>query len=138
MIVDDELPLIPPGEYIFRFVGYLTWLMFGRSPKLVIEFAIADNEMYSGVILNKYYNVKKLKGRQGRNGNFVATQKSNFMRDFFRVCPAYPPKRLDRIPMSRLEGIDIKGQVKTVTKGHDQKEIPEPLQYSVISEIDTC
>jgi len=33
------------------------------------------------------------------------------------------------------KGIDIRGQVKTVTKGDDQKEIPEPLQYSIIVEI---
>jgi len=138
MIVEDDLPLIPPGEYIFRLAGYSTWLMFGRNPKLILEFTIVDSEMYGGVTLNKYYNVKKFKGRSGRNGNFVATPKSNFMRDFYRICPAYPPKRLDRIPMSRLEGIDVRGKVKTVTKGYDQKEIPEPLQYSVIEEINRC
>jgi len=134
-IIEDDLPLVPPGEYVFQFVQYSTWLMFGRSPKLILDLSIVDHEMYTGVILKKYYNVKKLKGRHGRNGNFMASPKSNFMRDFFRVCPAYPPKRLDRIPMSRLEGIDIHGKVKTVTKGQDQKHIPEPLQYSVITEI---
>lgn len=138
VIIDDELPLIPPGEYVFRFVGHSTWLMFGRNPKLILEFAVADDEMYVGVILNKYYNVKNLNGRHGRNGNFIASRKSNFMRDFYRVCPAYPPKRLDRIPMTRLEGINILGKVKTVTTGYDQKEIPEPLQYSVITEIYSC
>jgi hypothetical protein len=110
-------------------------MMFGRSPKLIIVFSIVDDEMYSGVTLKRYYNVKKLKGRPGRNGNFVASKKSNFLRDFFRVCPAYPPKRFDRIPMSRLEGVDILGAVKTVTRGYDQKHIPESLQYSVITEI---
>jgi len=134
-IIDDDLPLIPPGEYGFKFIGYSTWLMFGRNPKLIIDFLIVDDEMYSGVTLKKYYNVKKLKGRYGRNGDFTVSRKSNFTRDFFRVCPAYPPKRLDRIPMSRFEGIDICGSVKTVTKGHDQKEIPESLHYSVIREI---
>ena len=134
VIVDDDLPLVLPGEYVFRFVRYSTWLMFGRNPKLIIEFAITD-DIYSGVILNKYYNVKKLNGKHGKNGNFTTSRKSNFMRDLFRVCPGYPPKRLDRIPMSRLEGIDIRGNVKTVTKGHDQKEIPEALQYSVITEL---
>jgi len=137
-IIDDDLPLVPPGEYTFQFYRYSTWLMFGRSPKLIVEFKIIDDDMYGGIVLNKYYNVKKLKGRHGLNGNFIATRRSNFMRDFFRVCPAYPPKRLDRIPMSRLEGIDISGQVKTVTKGFDQKDIPEALQYSVISEIYPC
>lgn len=134
-IIDDDLPWVPPGEYAFSFVRYSTWLMFGRNPKLIIEFSIEDDDAYGGVILNKYYNVKSLKGKHGRNGNFTASRKSNFMRDFFRVCPAYPPKRLDRVPMSRLEGIDILGKVKTVTKGQDQKEIPEALQYSVITEI---
>lgn len=134
-IVDDDLPLVPPGEYALQYVQHRTWMMFRRCPKLIIEFAITDDDMYSGVLLNKYYNVKKLKGKQGENGNFVVGRKSNFLREFYSVCPAYPPKRLDRIPMSRLEGIDIHGKVKTVTKGHDQKEIPEALQYSVIAEI---
>ncbi len=137
-IVDDDLPLVLPGEYIIQYCRYSTWLMFGRSPKLVVEFKIIDDDAYSGVVLKKYYNVKKLKGRHGLNGNFIVTRKSNFMRDFFRVCPAYPPKRLDRIPMSRLEGIDMSGLVRTVTKGHDQKDIPEALQYSVIDEIYPC
>jgi hypothetical protein len=134
-IVDDDSPLILPGEYTFLFRGHSTWVMFGRSPKLILEFSIVDDQMYSGVVLKRYYNVRKLKGRPGRNGNFVASKKSDFMRDFFRVCPAYPPKRFDRIPMSRLEGIYIHGKVKTVTTGYDQKDIPEPLQYSVIAEI---
>ena len=134
-IIDDDLPLVPPGEYAFQFVGCRTWMMFGRSPKLILDFSIADHEMYTGVILKKYYNVKKLRGKHGRNGNFTVGRKSNFLRDFFRICPAYPPKRLDRIPMSRLDGIDIHGKVKTVIKGSDQKEIPESLQYSVITEI---
>jgi hypothetical protein len=134
-IIDDDLPLIPPGEYTFIFRDHSTWEMFGRCPKLILKFSIVDDEMYSGVVLNKYYNVRKLRGRPGRNGNFVASRKSNFLRDFFRVCPAYPPKRFDRIPMSRLEGLPILGKVKTVTKGFDQKDIPESLQYSVITEI---
>ena len=138
VIIGDNLPLLPPGEYTFQFVSYSTWMMFGRSPKLILEFVITDKEIYRGVKLNKYYNVKKLKGRHGKNGTFTVSRKSDFMRDLFRICPAYPPKRLDRIPMSRFEGIDIRGQVKTVTKGHDQKDIPEPLQYSVIKEINPC
>ena len=132
-VVDDDLPLIIPGEYSLKFRGHSTWMMFGRKPKLILEFEIVDDEIYSGVVLNKYY--KALKGRQGRNGNFAASRKSNFMRDFFRICTAYPPKRLDRIPMSRLEGVDILGTVKTVTNGHDQKLIPEPLQYSVFERL---
>jgi hypothetical protein len=134
-IVDDDLPLILPGEYTFLFRGHSTWVMFGRSPKLILKFSIIDDEMYSGVVLYKHYNVRKLKGRPGRNGNFISSRKSNFLRDLFRVCPAYPPKRFNRIPMSRLEGLPIQGKVKTVTKGFDQKDIPEPLQYSIITEI---
>ena len=138
VIIDDDLPLVPPGEYCLQFVSYSTWLMFGRNPKLILEFVITDSEIYQGIKLNKYYNVKKLKGKRGRNGSFIASRKSNFMREFFRVCPAYPPKRLDRIPMSRLEGITILGNVKTVTKGYNQKDIPESLQYSIIAEIFPC
>ena len=138
VIIDDDLPLVPPGEYSLQLVSYSTWLMFGRNPKLILELVITDNEIYQGIKLNKYYNVKKLKGKCGRNGSFIASRKSNFMRDFFRICPAYPPKRLDRIPMSRFQDIVVLGKVVTVTKGYDQREIPESLQYSIISEIYPC
>ena len=74
-------------------------------------------------------------GRPGRNGDFEVSKKSNFLRDFYLICPGYPPQRLDRIPMSRFEGLTVLGKVKTVTRGFNQKEIPEPLQYSIISEI---
>ena len=137
-IIYDEWPLIQPGEYTFQYVSHSTWMMFGRRPKLVIEFSIVNDDGYSGIKLNKYYNVKNLKGKHGRNGNITITRALNFTRDYYRIFPGNPPKRLDRIPMSRFEGVEVLGKVITVTRGYDQKEIPEPLQYSVITEIFPC
>ena len=45
--IDADLPHVLPGEYHLTFVGYRTWLMFGRCPKLVIAFAIAGDDAES-------------------------------------------------------------------------------------------
>ena len=52
-------------------------------------------------------------------------KKSNLVRDFLRVFPNYFIQRFDRIPLSKLESVIVRGKVETVTSGHDQREIPE-------------
>jgi hypothetical protein len=131
----EELPLIPEKIYDLGYLDYSTSLMMGKNPKLVIRFQIVEQGDSFGVVLSKYYGVSKLKGKPKKYGIFQVGRKSNFLRDFLTLFPDQSVKRLDRIPMTRFQGVIIKGQVKTVSKGYNQRKIPEPLQYSVIGDL---
>ena len=131
----EELPLIPEKTYDLGFVSYSTYMMLGKSPKLIINFKIMEFGDYFGVTLSKYYGVQKLTSKPRKNGGFLVGRKSNFLRDFITLFPDQSVKRLDRIPMTRFQEHVIKGRVKTVSKGFNQRDIPKPLQYSVIGEL---
>jgi len=131
----EELPLIPEGTYDIGYQNFSTSLMLGKNPKLVINFQIMNFGDQFGQIIPKYYGVKKLVGKPKKNGGFMVGRKSKFLREFLTLFPDQSVKRLDRIPMSRFQGVIIKGKVKTVVKGFDQRKIPEALQYSVIEDL---
>lgn len=131
---DNEIIWVPDGDYSLRFTGWRTGLYFGKQPKVVLSFKITEFGEYFEWPLERFYNAKRLIGKPGKNGNFQVGRCSDLVRDFARVCPA-PIKRLDRIPMSLLHDIAIIGEVETVTKGHDQKEIPQSVQYSKIARL---
>ena len=131
----EQLPLIPEKVYDFGYLGYSTALMLGRNPKLVIKFQVMEYGDYFGVQLSKYYGVKKLIGKVGKNGGFAVGRQSNLIREFITLFPDQSVKRLDRIPLSRFKSFIVKARVKTVTKGYNQRTIPKPLQYSVVGDL---
>src|SRR5687768_14172275 len=131
-LVDME-PRVPDGRYQVGYLDYSTRRIMGRFPKLLLRFKIADGK-YTGLILPRYYGVRELKGKPADNGRFKVGPKSDFARDFFRLFPVRVG-RLDRMPMSYFDGCLFEVDVATVTHDADQREIPEPLQYSVITDI---
>lgn len=133
--VDGDLVQVPSGTYNLRYLYGETRFMHNRSPKLVLWFSIADMGEHFGKKLARYYNVSSIKGKPGKNGNFKAGAKSDFVREYCSVV-SQPVKRLDRIALSRLSENVIRAKVKTVTKGYNQRSIPEMLQYSVIEQIE--
>ena len=110
-------------------------LMMGKNPKLVINFQVMEYGDYFGLIIPKYYGVTRLTSKPKKSGGFQVGRKSKFLREFLTLFPDQSVKRLDRFPMSRFQGVMIKGRVKTVTKSFNQRKIPESLQYSVIEEL---
>ena len=131
----EESPLIPERKYDLVLVDYSTALMLGKCPKLVLRFRVMEFGDYFGVVLSKYYGIKKLVGKPGKYGGFQVGRKSKFLREYLTLFPGQPVKRTDRISMSRFQGVIIRGEVKTVTRGFDQRKIPKPLQYSVVGEL---
>ena len=109
--------------------------MLGKNPKLVLRFKVTEYGDYHGANLSIYYGVKRFIGKPGKSGGFQVGRKSKFLREFLTLFPDQPVKRIDRIPMSRFQGVIIIGQVKTVIRGFDQRKIPEPLQYSVVEQL---
>ena len=130
----DPRALVIPGEYLFRFDHFETAVMFGRAPKLVLQFTVVSMGPYfDRVRMCRFYNVTKLLERPRRWGRFKVGPMSSFVREYARLFRL--PRRLDRMPMSAFANYIIVGRVRTVTVGSDQKPIPESLQYSVLDEL---
>lgn len=132
--LDGERPsLVPPGTYDVSYVGFSTFILFGRATKVNVQFKILTMGEHFEKPISRYYNVARLIGRAGRNGRFKVGFSSDFLREYGRLFPV--PNRLDRIPMSAFERHIFTAKVRTVEKGSQQENIPEGLRYSVISEL---
>ena len=107
----------------------------GRQPKIVLQFRISTPGEFFDLVIPGYYNVSKLIGKPRSDGRFKANKKSNLVRDFARVFPDYTFTRFDRMPMSKLFGIVLEANVKTVLHGFDQRKIPESVQYSIVKQL---
>lgn len=129
----DELTLIPPGVYQVGFDFHETRCLH-RGYKLVLWFKVTSMGEHFEKRLPRYYNIIKPIGKIGKGGKFKVGRKSDFIREFYAVIPK-SVGRLDRVPMTALKSSLIRANVKTVTKGHDQRAIPEQAQYSVIQEL---
>jgi len=127
-------PKIKQGTYDLVFQHYETAKLFnGRALKLILWFSVNTQGEYFGVKLPRFYNVKRIKGRTGKNGDFVLSPNCDFVREYAALFPL--PSRLDRIPMSVFKNKIFIGGVRTVTNGFKQAKIPESLQYSVIGDL---
>ena len=132
----DDSPLIPEGNYEMSYLHHTTWMFMGRQPKVVVYFAIIEPGDHYQVVLPAYYNAIKLIGRRCKWGGFKAAKKSYLVRDFCRVLPTQSLPRLDRVPLTKLESIIVRGEVVTVKKDFEQRGIPEAAQYSRVARID--
>jgi len=126
-------PHIKSGVYDLVFDFYETVLLLGRAPKLVLWFRIANEGESFGTRLPRYYNVKRIIGKPRRSGDFRIGWKADFIREYVSLFGM--PQRLDRIAMGGFKNHLIRGKVKTVTNDLRQRDIPEPLRYSVIQEL---
>lgn len=132
--IEGERPaLVVPKVYDLQFSRYETARMFGQAQKLILWFTIAEAGDEFEKKVARYYNVKRIIGTPRREGEFKVAFQSDFLREYASLFGM--PSRLDRIPMSKFNGCFVSGKVKTVTTGRHQKEIPKPLQYSVIEEL---
>lgn len=135
-LIDGDLPpLIKPGEYEVVLVEYRTAMFFGRAAKLVLSFKIIEPGEGFEAVLERYYNLQRIIGKPGKNGDFKVGKRSDFLRELCTVFPTLNVRRLDRIPMSCFDGVIIKARIDTVTHDTKQAPIPKPLQYSKVSKL---
>ena len=133
-VADDLPPLIKPGVYDLVFVDFKTAMMFkGKAPKLIMNFRIVSFGEYFETVLTRYYNVARVIGKAQRHGQFKASKKGDFLREYMTLFTG-KVSRLDRIPMSYFESVMIEGKVTTVRRSRG-RDIPKELQYSVINEL---
>lgn len=127
----DTAPLVPPGEYHVHYLGHETSFMF-NSAKVFVHFQINEGE-HNGVKLYRAYRVKSIKGKPRRYGSFKLGHTHELYRQFVRMTGT--KERADRISLARLKGCGLRVSVRTVRKDSKQRELPEPLQYSVVDEM---
>lgn len=132
-IEGDGYALVPPGEYRLRFDTWTTIIMWGRAPKLALKFKILDFGEHFETTLYRWYNVKRLVGKPGKQGRYKIGLTSDLYRDYASLLGA--PLRPDRIALTKLKPLVIVGAVETVSKDRSQTTLHQACQYSVIREL---
>jgi hypothetical protein len=132
-ITGEVYDLVPPGRYQLRFVRSWTSIMFGRQPKLALNFQIVDFGEYNGKRVTRWYNVKQLIGKHGPSGHFRIGKRSDFLAEYAQLFGM--PSRNDRFALSHLKAVIVAATIGTVTRSYNQKGIHTSLQYSVVREL---
>lgn len=131
----DHKPLIPEGKYHFKLLYHETSQPYPKSyPKLTFWMQVADFGECNGVIVPRYYNVKRLKGKSGKKGRFVPTRSGDFLIEYFKLLPD-ATSRVDRLAMQPLYNKLIFAEVSTVKLNNLRKELPKQLHYSKVSRL---
>ncbi len=131
---DQKPPLIKPGEYPLGFDYHQTAWLFNQ-PKLILLFTVLSEGDYHGVKLKRFYNVRSLIGKPGREGKYKPSGwSSDLIREYANLFGSVPD-RLDRFSLKPFNNVVITGEVKTVRLDSKKREIPECVQYSVIERL---
>jgi hypothetical protein len=123
----DFEPYVKPGKYQVVYFGHRFETKFGR-PTLMLQFTIAELTEYENAILTKYFPIKRF----NQKGGFSVTKKQQFAKFWLSVFPEHDCSRMDRFPLSKLNGLILKAKVEAGTHDFEQKEIPKQLQVSKI------
>ncbi len=139
LIEGDAIPRVPEGGYAAQFIEHDTAMLFQHSrkrkpaPKLFLHFKLVELGPHHGVRLWRAYNVRELIGCPGRGGRFKVSRRSDLVRE---LAVIYQSRlRLDRISFADLKRVLVRVRVRTVEVDQRQRQIPEPLRYSIIAEL---
>jgi hypothetical protein len=133
MSVEGHKPMIPPGDYLARFIGHETAVLFAKAHKVALQLEICEGP-YQGIRLMRYFRVKQLVGKPGKGGKFKLAAGGDLYRMLARVLDVRT--RPDRISLRDLKTMLFKIRVRTVTKDRDNRPLAEGVQYSVIDSIE--
>ena len=132
---DQKPPLIKPGEYSLGFEYHLTKWLFNQ-PKLILLFTVLSDGEYHGTKLRRFYNVRSLIGKPGKNGKYHPSGwSSDLIREYALLFGSIPDDRLDRFSLKPFKNVIITGEVKTVSLDSRKRGIPACVQYSVIERL---
>ena len=128
----DPLVLIPEGEYIVQYKNYRILTSFGQ-PKVEMELIIYSPEEYSGVCLERFYNVDKLKDPEKEKGKFEPPRRGHLKREYDALVG--PSSRQDRMTLGKLKGLMILAKVVTVKVDSNKNPLPKGSRYSKIEKL---
>jgi len=133
-VIIDKPPLITQGVYKFGFLYYETARLFNQ-PKLILWFTLLSDGEYHGVKLKRFYNVRSLIGKSGKEGKYKPSGwSSDLIREYANLFGGVPD-RLDRFSLKPFNNVIITGEVKTVSMDSKKRGIPACVQYSVIERL---
>jgi hypothetical protein len=136
IVEGDDQPLIAEGTYRAVYVRSTTMLMrmFGNAPKLFLDFRIVDPGEAFGTTVSRFYRVKSLSSKPGRNGAFRLAKRSELYLMLCRLATAR--LRPDRISVKELlRGRVLVVKVRTVKVDYRQRPLPPALFYSVVDDV---
>ena len=113
--------------------NYQTAIMFGKAPKLILNFKVTSFGEAFGSSIPRYYNVQKLIGNAQKHGRFKVSKSGDFLREYLGLFPE-PANRLDRLLMSRFKNVTIEAEIVTVKESRG-RSLPESLRYSKIGKL---
>ena len=99
--------------------------------KLVLWFRTVSMGAEYGVVVPKYYNVKKPAPAARSRYAFSVGAKSDFFRDYARLFDKAPERR-NRISMDKFRGRVFEAEVRFVERDSRQRSLSKGAQYSVI------
>ena len=129
--IESELVLVPEGEYVLRYFDRQIRRMHG-SEKLYMRFRIMMPSIYEGYFLTRYFNVRTRASEDRKK--IHAGWMSDLMREYVAI-EGKKPRRTDEIRFKAFRERPILALVETVTHDSKKRLIPEPLQYSRISQL---
>ena len=132
---DQKPPLIKPGVYSLGFLFHETARLYNQ-PKLILWFTVLSDGEYHGTKLKRFYNVRSLIGKAGKNGKYRPSGwSSDLIREYAQLFGSIPDDRLDRFSLNPFKNVIITGEVKTVRLDSKNRGIPACVQYSVIERL---
>jgi hypothetical protein len=120
--------LIPPGEFELAYVGHRIERQYRRGV-LTAYFVVVDF-LPEITVLPRYYPIEITDGKSWR-----AKRSSALAKEFRRLFRRVP--RLDRIPVSWLGEHHVIGNVETVAKDFEQRDLDDAA-YSKVGRLERC
>lgn len=124
----------PEGQYEAVLETWVTFRLMS-SFRLALIFNIIDPGKYNGKHVPAFYGVKRHKGNTREKGGFIAPPRGDLMDLYYRLNPASPRIRPDRVPLTKLDGI-YRITVNDVLKNRKQKKHPHQLVYSQVTDVE--
>ena len=123
----DGPPLIPAAKYELAYRRHVYTSMFKGRNKLEIVFAIVAQGPYFETEVSRYYNIRKI----GRN--YRPPKSGDLQREMIAVLGKTNLKL--GIPWEMLKTCVIEGEIVTVTKDAQGRELAEENQYSKVARL---
>lgn len=127
-------PLVPEGRYLLRMIGWHTVMYRSRVPKVCVHFKICTPGAHFGTPLDRWYNVKELKGPPRTNGRFKVTWGQDLARDYLATTTS-AGIRPDRLALSDWKTLLFEGVVETVSHDANQQPLHSNVRYSILRRI---
>ena len=133
MTQNDEIILIPEGEYELVYECHETSYYIGGDAKVAVWFQIADHSEYYGTSLARHYNAKSLIDKPSIGGAFTVGMGSDCAHEF-----AWVTNKLinpHRVTLEEFNNVLVLAEIKTVTQTSKRKDRHPLMHYSKINAI---